>query len=277
LFLSPICVNLAFVVCSYSLVRAFIKDGIWTWSPGNTPNPPRPRFNSCRSEPRSSAWISETGTSDLCSSVFSSTPSLVTSVVTATSNSVLTNGNTESVSEIRNSLSPLRSLENGSTGNYLTTVTSTTSSSLNGNVCSTIYSTSSTAISTTTTTTTASSIISLTDKPPMIPNDARSTNYRDQPASSASPPTRDKLRAEDKARRRMNQQGERTGGIIGDATGPASGEKLGRYIKWGTISPYWRGDSYGWYRTLTSPWLWLHRTSAWYLYVSALYSLQYEE
>jgi len=65
----------------------------------------------------------------------------------------------------------------------------------------------------------------------MIPNDARSTNYRDQPASSASPPTRDKLRAEDKARRRMNQQGERTGGIIGDATGPASGEKLGRYIK----------------------------------------------
>ncbi|XP_018369558.1 PREDICTED: protein outspread isoform X4 [Trachymyrmex cornetzi] len=192
----------------------------------NTPNPPRPRFNSCRSEPRSSAWIPETGggTSDLCSSVFSSTPSLVTtSVVTATSNNVLTNGNTESVSEIRNNgLSPLRALENGSTGNYLTTVTSTTSS-LNGNVCSTIYSTSSTPVSTTTT----NSIVSLADKPPMIPNDgARSTSYRDQPASSASPPTRDKLRAEDKARRRMNQQGERTGGIIGDTTGPASGEKL---------------------------------------------------
>ncbi|KYN36993.1 Protein outspread [Trachymyrmex septentrionalis] len=195
----------------------------------NTPNPPRPRFNSCRSEPRSSAWIPETGggTSDLCSSVFSSTPSLVTtSVVTATSNNVLTNGNTESVSEIRNNgLSPLRALENGSTGNYLTTVTSTTSS-LNGNVCSTIYSTSSTPVSMATTTTT-SSIVSLADKPPMIPNDgARSTSYRDQPASSASPPTRDKLRAEDKARRRMNQQGERTGGIIGDTTGPASGEKL---------------------------------------------------
>ncbi|KAL6255893.1 hypothetical protein P5V15_013134 [Pogonomyrmex californicus] len=205
----------------------------------NTPNPPRPRFNSCRSEPRSSPWIPETGgTSDLCSSVFSSTSSLVTtSVVTATSNSVLTNGNKESISEIRNNLSPLRSLENGSTGSYLTAVTSATSSSLNGNVCSTIYSTSSTAVSTATTTTTttttttattASSIVSsLSDKPPMIPNDGiRSTNYRDQPASSASPPTRDKLRAEDKARRRMNQQGERTGGIIGDAAGPASGEKL---------------------------------------------------
>lgn len=154
---------------------------------------------------------------------------MTTSVVTATSNSVLTNGNSENVAEIRNNLSPLRALENGS-GNYLTTVTSTTSS-LNGNVCSTIYSTSSTAVSTATTTT-ASSIVSLTDKPPMIPIDGtRSTSYRDQPASSASPPTRDKLRAEDKARRRMNQQSERTGGIIGDAAGPASGEKLGRYIK----------------------------------------------
>ena len=167
---------------------------------------------------------------------------MTTSVVTATSNNVLTNGNTENVSEIRNNgLSPLRALENGSTGNYLSTVTSTTSS-LNGNVCSTIYSTSSTPVSTATTT---SSIVSLADKPPMIPNDgARSTSYRDQPASSASPPTRDKLRAEDKARRRMNQQGERTGGIIGDTTSPASGEKLGRYIKWGTVSPYWHDDSY---------------------------------
>ncbi|KMQ94700.1 protein outspread [Lasius niger] len=185
----------------------------------NTPNPSRPRFNSCRSEPRGSAWIPETGTSDLCSSVFSSTPSLVTtSVCTAVNNSVLTNGNTESVSEIRNSLSPLHtvaSLENGSSGNYLTTATTTTTASLNGNICSTVYSTTSTTVS--------SGVASLTDKPPMIPNDgARSTSYRDQPASSASPPTRDKLRAEDKARRRMNQQGERTG----DTTGTASGEKL---------------------------------------------------
>ncbi|KAL0120206.1 hypothetical protein PUN28_008096 [Cardiocondyla obscurior] len=189
----------------------------------NTPNPPRPRFNSCRSEPRSTGWIPEAGTSDLCSSVFSSTPSLVTtSVITATSSGVLTNGNTESISEIRSSLSSLRTLENGTTGSYPTTSTST----LNGNVCSTVYSTSTSSVPTaTTTTTTANSIVLLADKPPMVPNDARSTGYRDQPASSASPPTRDKLRAEDKARRRMNQQGERTSGII-DTAGPATGEKL---------------------------------------------------
>ncbi|XP_020282640.1 protein outspread isoform X2 [Pseudomyrmex gracilis] len=203
----------------------------------NTPNPPRPRFNSCRSEPRSSPWIPEAGggTSDLCSSVFSSTPSLVTtSVVTTTSSSsVLTNGNTDSIAESRNSLPPLRTgapLENGSTGSYLTTVTTT---SLNGTIGNTLYSTASTTTtvstttSTTTTTTTTSSVVSLTEKPPMVPNDGtRSTSYRDQPASSASPPTRDKLRAEDKARRRMNQQGERTGGIIGDTSGAASDEKL---------------------------------------------------
>ncbi|XP_015172858.1 PREDICTED: protein outspread isoform X3 [Polistes dominula] len=131
----------------------------------NTPNPPRPRFNSCRSEPRSNAiWISETtgvgGSSELCSPVFSSTPSLITtSVVTMTScstNSLLSNGNVDS-----SNVSPLRSstpLEN--------------------------------------------------EKPPMIPNDGKTT-YRDQPASGSSPPTRDKLCAEDKARRRSNhQQGE---------------------------------------------------------------------
>ncbi|EZA59782.1 Protein outspread [Ooceraea biroi] len=203
----------------------------------NTPNPPRPRFNSCRSEPRSSAWIPEAGgASDLCSSVFSSTSSLVTTSSVATaSNNVLTNGNAESTSEVnlsRSNLSSLRPgapLENGSAGNYLGTTTSSTTS-LNGNVCgTTVYSTAPTAVATlTTTTTTTSSIVSLIDKPPMIPNDStRSTaNYRDQPVSSASPPTRDKLRAEDKARRRMNQQGERTGSIIGDTAGTASGEKL---------------------------------------------------
>jgi hypothetical protein len=112
-------------------------------------------------------------------------------------------------------------------------MSATTTSSLNGNAA--VYSVASTAAATstttTTTTTTTSSIVSLTDKPPMMPNDnARSTaTYRDQPASSASPPTRDKLRAEDKARRRMNQQGERTASIIGDTAAAASGEKLGRY------------------------------------------------
>jgi len=208
------------------------------WSTGNTPNPPRPRFNSCRSEPRSSAWIPEVGgASDLCPSVFSSTSSLVTttSVVTAAGNSVLTNGNAESAPELnpRGGLSTLRPgapLENGS---YLSTAVSpTTASSLNGNGAA-VYSVASTAAatSTTTTTTATSSVVSLSDKPPMMPNDsARSTaTYRDQPASSASPPTRDKLRAEDKARRRMNQQGERAASIIGDTAAAASGEKLGRY------------------------------------------------
>jgi len=166
--------------------------------------------------------------------VFSSTSSLATttSVVTAAGNSVLTNGNAESAPEpnARSGLSTLlrpgAPLENGS---YLSTVASATTTSLNGNAA--VYSMASTAAaSTTTTTTTTTTIVSLIDKPPMMPNDnARSTAiYRDQPASGASPPTRDKLRAEDKARRRMNQQGERTS-IIGDAAAAASGEKLGRY------------------------------------------------
>ncbi|XP_043506324.1 girdin-like isoform X3 [Frieseomelitta varia] len=176
----------------------------------NTPNPPRPRFNSCRSEPRSNPWIPETSVpSDLCPSVFSSTPSLVTnSVVTTTtsSNAAMSNGNAESNNDHRTNqnLSPLRSnapLENGGSA-YVSTVPST--SSMNGSVSSTVYSTTSTS------TTTVPAGGSLTEKPPIAPNEGRSS-YRDQPASSASPPTRDKLRAEDKARRRMNQHGERAG------------------------------------------------------------------
>ncbi|XP_050473401.1 myosin phosphatase Rho interacting protein outspread isoform X2 [Bombus vancouverensis nearcticus] len=180
----------------------------------NTPNPPRPRFNSCRSEPRSNTWIPETSVpSDLCPPVFSSTPSLVTnSVVTTTSNATMSNGNVETNNDHRTSnLSPLRTstpLENGGS-TYLSSVSTT--SSMNGNVSSTVYSTPSTP-------TTVSSSSSLTEKPPIVPNEGRSS-YRDQPASSASPPTRDKLRAEDKARRRMNQHGERAGTAC-------SGEKL---------------------------------------------------
>ncbi|XP_076233527.1 myosin phosphatase Rho interacting protein outspread isoform X1 [Calliopsis andreniformis] len=160
----------------------------------NTPNPPRPRFNSCRSEPRSSTWIPETNVpSDLCPSVFSSSPSLVTSnAVTTSSSTVMSNGNADA-----SNVSPLRTstpLENGSS--YLSSVPTT--SSMNGGV-STVYSTTSTTMSTNS---------SLTEKPPAVPSEGRAS-YRDQPASSASPPTRDKLRAEDKARRRMNQHGER--------------------------------------------------------------------
>ncbi|XP_031371109.1 protein outspread isoform X5 [Apis dorsata] len=183
----------------------------------NTPNPPRPRFNSCRSEPRSNTWISsETNVpADLCASVFSSTPSLVTnSVVTTTSNTSMSNGNVVENSNdhrVTANVSPLRTstpLENGGS-TYITSVPST--STMNGSVSSTVYTTTSTS-------TTVSSVNSLTEKPPIVPNEGRSS-YKDQPASSASPPTRDKLRAEDKARRRMNQHGERTGTVC-------SGEKL---------------------------------------------------
>ncbi|XP_043800645.1 protein outspread isoform X5 [Apis laboriosa] len=184
----------------------------------NTPNPPRPRFNSCRSEPRSNTWISsETSVpADLCASVFSSTPSLVTnSVVTTTSNTSMSNGNVVENSNdhrVTANVSPLRTstpLENGGS-TYITSVPST--SIMNGStVSSTVYTTTSTS-------TTVSSVNSLTEKPPIVPNEGRSS-YKDQPASSASPPTRDKLRAEDKARRRMNQHGERTGTAC-------SGEKL---------------------------------------------------
>ncbi|KZC13253.1 Protein outspread [Dufourea novaeangliae] len=173
----------------------------------NTPNPPRPRFNSCRSEPRSNTWIPE----------ISSSPSPVTnSVVTTSSSPVISNGNSETSNEHRNnSASPLRTsapLENGSS--YLSTAVPSTST-MNGTVVSTVYSTTSTSTPSTT------NSASLTEKPPIVPNEGRSTSYRDQPASSASPPTRDKLRAEDKARRRMNQHGERA------STGPAcSTEKL---------------------------------------------------
>ncbi|XP_029033896.2 protein outspread isoform X2 [Osmia bicornis bicornis] len=188
----------------------------------NTPNPPRPRFNSCRSEPRSNTWIPESSVStDLCPSVFSSTPSLVTnSVVTTVSSGNMSNGaSTESNNDRRaNNSSPLRTsapLENGGSS-YLSSVSST--SPMNGNVASTVYSATSTANISTTTTNSSS----LTEKPPIVPNEGRSS-YRDQPASSASPPTRDKLRAEDKARRRMNQHGERTS--IGSGTA-CSSEKL---------------------------------------------------
>lgn len=117
-------------------------------------------------------------------------------------------------------VSPLRTstpLENGGS-TYVTSVPST--STMNGSVSSTVY----TTVTTSTTTTVVSSVSnSLTEKPPIVPPNEGRSSYKDQPASSASPPTRDKLRAEDKARRRMNQHGERTGTAC-------SGEKLGLYM-----------------------------------------------
>ena len=182
---------------------------------GNTPNPPRPRFNSCRSEPRSTSttsWNPESNNQDLCNSTFSS---INNSPVSNSSNmassgsvndSVLTNSNINGNSSTKNSIpcgtengnltrggtnpqiSPLRNslLENGSVDSIssntsLISVNGTSQLNISGN----------------------SMIAVGSEKPPMVPNDGRT--YRDQPASSASPPTRDKLRAEDKARRRINQ------------------------------------------------------------------------
>lgn len=67
------------------------------------------------------------------------------------------------------------------------------------------------------------------DKPPIAPGESTAgRQYRDQPASSASPPTRDKLRAEDKARRRMNQQNDQRNAAT---TSVDSTEKLGQYLQ----------------------------------------------
>ncbi|XP_024940754.1 protein outspread isoform X5 [Cephus cinctus] len=181
----------------------------------NTPNPPRPRFNSCRSEPRSTSttWLPEATSAELCTSGFTtSTPLPSSTSSSAISTTTVANGIASTLtaepatgSAIRNSLSTLRNttMENGTTGHpYISTTIAVNGSSV-----------------TSTSTTSTSVTSSLIDKPPIAPNEGRA--YRDQPASSASPPTRDKLRAEDKARRRMSQQGERS------VTAPvSSAEKL---------------------------------------------------
>ncbi|XP_033225493.1 protein outspread isoform X3 [Belonocnema kinseyi] len=198
----------------------------------NTPNPPRPRFNSCRSEPRSSStsWIHESSGADLITSSFSSIPGSVT--VTSTqalgnnsSNSLLSstlNGSADSScdgSSLRPNISPLRNstLENGNIHPYV----ASSSNSINGSSSGIANTTASMNTLTTiasTTSTSVSPLITGSEKPPIAPSENR--NYKDQPASSASPPTRDKLRAEDKARRRMHQPNDRS------STSINSNEKL---------------------------------------------------
>lgn len=105
------------------------------------------------------------------------------------------------VSPLRNSL-----LENGSVHSF---GNSNACSQVSSSISSAQISSSPTSMSasdggTVTSTISSNSTMAVgSEKPPMVPNDGRA--YRDQPASSASPPTRDKLRAEDKARRRMSQ------------------------------------------------------------------------
>ncbi|XP_012272880.1 protein outspread isoform X2 [Orussus abietinus] len=182
----------------------------------NTPNPPRPRFNSCRSEPRSTStsWITESSAPDLCSPNFPATSTPTTLSSTSTTNTLLStslNGTmglvcTAENGTLKNGLSGTRStpLENGTHG--FSSPPTVSNSTISGVSPSSGISTSPTVGS---------------EKPPMVPNESRT--YRDQPASSASPPTRDKLRAEDKARRRMGQQqGERNTTV----TTVGSNEKL---------------------------------------------------
>ncbi|XP_014212324.1 uncharacterized protein LOC106642148 isoform X2 [Copidosoma floridanum] len=195
----------------------------------NTPNPSRPRFNSCRSEPRgsSTSWIPE-ATSSLCNSAFSSlsdslasSPSITTTTAKPTATTPqnsTTNGlattytghnNKENVScdqlavkdsSVNNNnninSSPLR---NG-TGVH---AYATSSITINGTMPPIAVS-SSPACATPATTSLAGSVCS--EKPPICKSSScaeSARSYKDQPASSASPPTRDKLRAEDKARRRV--------------------------------------------------------------------------
>ncbi|XP_043469870.1 protein outspread-like isoform X2 [Leptopilina heterotoma] len=178
----------------------------------NTPNPPRPRFNS-------TSWIQESSGADLITSSFSSisgSPSVNSThgLIKNSTNSLLSstlNGGTDSSCDgslLRANVSPLRNsnFENGNIHSYV----SSTTNSINGNSSGIANATASVNTLTAivlTTSPTASSLLSGPEKPPIGPSESR--NYKDQPASSASPPTRDKLRAEDKARRRMHQQNER--------------------------------------------------------------------
>ncbi|XP_043274219.1 protein outspread isoform X2 [Venturia canescens] len=183
-----------------------------------TPNPPRPRFNSCRSEPRGS-WKPEANSQELCNSSFvgvTTNTSVTTQNNTSASKMVnndgpltseITNENGSSVNCVNENgnanarttrdlqISPLRNvlLENGN-GHLSLNGTAQNSTNLENSNNSTIHNVSGNS---------SSPLLVGSEKPPMVPNDGRP--YRDQPASSASPPTRDKLRAEDKARRRLNQ------------------------------------------------------------------------
>ena len=107
-------------------------------STGNTPNPSRPRFNSCRSESRnaSSSWIPES-TSSLCSSAFSSIGGAAVSANdSGLTNSANTSRDEEVNGSIRSVLSPRRAdcqLENIAVHAFgTTTFSGTTSITING-------------------------------------------------------------------------------------------------------------------------------------------------
>ncbi|XP_066599345.1 protein outspread isoform X3 [Prorops nasuta] len=254
----------------------------------NTPNPQRPRFNSCRSEPRSSSgptvsWLSESDSSKHENSSLTSDPDNTTQQQHHHHLNYRQQNHRyhhyhhhhhhhllEDGEHLRSNGSPSRSSprerENGTLASYLTSniaetpvssvsttstsssfeatskATSTTSDILSSNTVATYTTAVANTNTSTTTSTTAATVTTdstgsinsliladsttLTEKPPIVPSETRSV-YRDQPASSASPPTRDKLRAEDKARRRLIQE-HRSDSFSGISNNGSSGsnEKL---------------------------------------------------
>ncbi|XP_012265785.2 protein outspread isoform X2 [Athalia rosae] len=172
----------------------------------NTPNPPRPRFNSCRSEPRvsNSTWISDAAELSSPKSV-----AVIQSVAMNGTHASPVSSNVATTTTTTTTSSSLMRTENGISTSYPTPTTN--QSNVNGGTSG--IPTSVTCATSGTTTTTSAAVSSPStqnvgpEKPPIVPA-GESRQYRDQPASSASPPTRDKLRADDKARRRMNQQND---------------------------------------------------------------------
>ncbi|XP_015114889.1 protein outspread isoform X2 [Diachasma alloeum] len=172
----------------------------------NTPDPLRPRFNSCRSESRSStAWSAEVSNHSPSGSVSPSEPYVSSNNRASSISCISENGNSLSRTSM---VSPVRSasLENGSVYNY----PGAPSVTVNGTI---VQRSGGSSVG-------ASSGVMSSEKASILPGTNDTRSYLDHPASSASPPTRDKLRAEDKARRRMNQQTERP------STGIDATEKL---------------------------------------------------
>ncbi|KAJ8679599.1 hypothetical protein QAD02_015386 [Eretmocerus hayati] len=155
----------------------------------NTPSPSRPRFNSCRSEPRNtgSAWNSK-AVEELCNSVFPNGNSVVATnennLNINTSNGNLRDSCSQAAKDLSRKDCRASSLIN------ISQLDNKSASSLN--LLSNLNNHSNNL-----------------EKPPIGKNlncVENSRSYKDHPASSASPPTRDKHRADDKARRRILNQ-----------------------------------------------------------------------
>ncbi|XP_063972956.1 protein outspread isoform X2 [Diachasmimorpha longicaudata] len=181
----------------------------------NTPDPLRPRFNSCRSESRSStAWSADVSNHNSSGTVSPNESYVTSNNRTSSISCISENGNSLSRTNV---VSPVRStsLENGSVYNY----PSAPSVTVNGGI---VQRSSGASVG-------GSTGVMNSEKTSILPGTSDTRSYLDHPASSASPPTRDKLRAEDKARRRMSQQTERPSSGI-DATEKLDDEACRRIL-----------------------------------------------